>query len=84
MPSCTVKYNVRLIPKVPDVQAMNAIGIFIEERAPNEFGEPGPLVSRRLRTFTGPAGNSIKEMVTRGNAWQMDVQARVGPLEWDI
>ena len=84
MPTCTVRYNVRLTPKIPEAQAMNAIGVFTEERAPTEVGEPGPLISRRLHHFNGPAGSSIKELVTRGNAWQMDVRDRVGPLEWDI
>lgn len=83
MPNCTVRYYVRLVPTVPDAQAMNAIGIFAEERAPNELGEPGALLSRRLSTFSGPAGNSIREMVTRGDVWQLDVRERAGPLEWD-
>ena len=83
MPNCTVRYAVRLVPKVPDAEAMHAIGIFTEERMPNEFGEPGGLVSRRLSSFSGSAGNSVKAMVTRGNAWLMDVQERIGPLEWD-
>ncbi|MCI4567179.1 hypothetical protein [Lysobacter sp. CFH 32150] len=83
MPTCTVRYNVRLIPKIPEAQAMNAIGIFTEERAPNEQGDPGPLISRRLNNFSGPAGSSLREIVRHGNTWQMDVQDRVGPLEWD-
>jgi hypothetical protein len=62
---------------------LHAIGVFAEERAPNEFGEPGPLVSRRLDTFTGPAGPSIRAMVTQGDSWDIDVQSRIGPLEWD-
>jgi hypothetical protein len=83
MPNCTVRYNVRLVPKIPDAQAMNAIGVFTEERAPDDLGEPGPLLSRRLHHFSGPAGNSIKELITRGNAWQMNVLERLDPLEWD-
>lgn len=83
MPNCTVRYHVRLVPRVPDTQAMNAIGIFTENRAPNEHGEPGALISRQLSTFSGPGGNSIREMVTHGSAWQMDVKERAGPLEWD-
>ena len=83
MPNCTVRYCVRLVPKVPDAEAMSAIGIFIEERTPDEMGEPGGLVWRRLSHFSGPAGNSVKTMVTRGNAWLMDVRERIGPLEWD-
>lgn len=82
MPNCTVRYSVRLTPKAPDARGMDAIGIFYEERSPDEFGEPGALISRRLITFSGPAGYSIKEMVTRGNEWEMDVQERVSPLEW--
>jgi hypothetical protein len=62
---------------------MNAIGIFTEERMPNEFGEPGYLISRRLSNFSGSAGSAVKAMVTHGDAWQMDVQERLGPLEWD-
>lgn len=83
MPNCTVRYYVRLVPTLPAAQAMNAIGIFTEDRTPNELGEPGVLVSRQLSTFSGPGGNSIREMVTRGGAWHMDVKERAGPLEWD-
>ena len=84
MPSCIVRYLVRLVPKeVPDAYAVSAIGIFTEERDPNELGEPGPLLSRRLNDFNGPVGSSIKAMVTHGDAWHMDVQDRIGPLEWD-
>ncbi len=83
MPHCTVRYHVRLIPKIPDANPMSAIGIFYEERMPDAVGEPGPLISRRLDTFSGPTGPALREMVTIGNAWDMDVRERVGPLEWD-
>jgi hypothetical protein len=83
MPNCTVRYAVRLVPMVPDAAAMNAIGIFTEVRMPNALGEPGYLVSRQLSGFSGSAGSSVKAMVTHGTAWQMDVQERIGPLEWD-
>jgi hypothetical protein len=83
MPNCTVRYLVRLVPKTPDADVLNAVGVFMEERVPDELGEPGPLLSRRLDTFSGPAGSSLKVMVTHGDAWRMDVQERVGPLEWD-
>lgn len=85
MPSCTVRYHVRLVPKLrdPHAQALDAVGIFSEERVPDEAGEPGTLVSRRLRTFSGPTAQLLRDMVTRGDAWQMDVHSRVGPLEWD-
>ena len=83
MPICTVRRHVRLIPKHRDALIVDAIGIFTEERAPNEQGEPGQLISRRLSDFSGPAGNSIRAMVTQGDAWDMDVQQRLDPLEWD-
>jgi len=83
MPHCTVRYHVRLVPRVPDTRAMDAIGIFTEERIPDELGEPGELVSSRLRTFSGPGGDAMRALVTRGSAWDMDVQGRAGPLVWD-
>lgn len=83
MPRCIVQYHVRLIPRLPDASAVNAIGVFCEERAPDEVGEPGPLISRRLDAFKGAAGSSIKAMVTHGDAWEIDLQERIGPLEWD-
>ena len=83
MPHCTVRYHVRLVPKARDADVVSAVGIFDEERAPDEFGFPGVLVSRRLASFTGPAGYAIREMVTRGDAWRMDVRERAGPLAWD-
>jgi hypothetical protein len=83
MPRCTVQYHVRLVPRLANAMAVNAIGVFREERAPDEVGEPGPLISRTLDTFSGPAGSSIKAMVTHGNAWDIDLQERIGPLEWD-
>lgn len=83
MPHCTVRYSVRLTPKAADVPGMDAIGIFLEERAPDEIGEPGDLISRRLTTFSGPTGYSLKEAVTRNRDWEMNVRDRIGPLEWD-
>jgi hypothetical protein len=62
---------------------MDAIGIFHEERVPDEIGEPGPLLTRRLTTFSGPTGYALKELVIRGQEWDMDVRDRIGPLEWD-
>lgn len=83
MPHCTVRYSVHLTPKADDVPAMDAIGIFYEERAPDEIGDPGKLISRRLTTFSGPTGYDLKHLVTRQRAWAMDVRERVGPLQWD-
>lgn len=83
MPHCTVRYSVRLTPKAADVPGMDAIGIFNEERAPDELGLPGNLIWRRLDRFSGPTGYSLKEMVTRKQEWEMDVRDRIGPLEWD-
>ena len=83
MPNCTVRYVVRLVPKVPETEALDAIGVFKEERMPDEAGEPGYLLARRLTTFGGPAGKSLLEMVSQGDAWHMDVQERIDPLEWD-
>ena len=61
MPHCTVRYSVRLTPKMPGVMAMDAVGIFHEERAEDEVGLPGDLVWRRLETFSGPTGYALKE-----------------------
>ena len=83
MPHCTVLYSVRLIAKSGDARAMDAVGIFTEERVPDEVGFPGELISRQLTTFSGPTGTSIKEMITRDQLWEMQVGKRVGPLEWD-
>lgn len=83
MPHCTVRYSVRLTPKVADALAMDAIGIFYEERAPDEIGEPGALLARQLTTFSGPTGYVLKELVTRAREWEMDVRDRIGPLQWD-
>lgn len=83
MPHCTVRYSVRLTPKTDDVPVMDAIGIFDEERAPDEVGAPGNLISRRLTTFSGPTGYELKYAVTRQRAWAMSVGERIGPLRWD-
>jgi hypothetical protein len=83
MPRCTVHYHVTLIPRIADARSINVIGVFCEERAPDEVGEPGPLISRRLDAFKGAAGPSIKAMVTHGEGWDIDLQERIGPLEWD-
>ena len=83
MPKCTVRRHVRLIPKERDALSIDAIGIFTEERAPNEQGDPGQLISRRLDDFGGLAGSAVRAMVTHGDAWDMDVQQRLDPLEWD-
>lgn len=83
MPHCTVLYHVRLIPEMAQANPMSAIGVFHEERAPDELGEPGALISRRLDTFRGPTGPALRDLVTRGTDWKMDVRERMGPLEWD-
>ena len=83
MPHCIVRYSVRLTPRMPGVMAMDAVGIFHEERAEDEVGLPGALVWRRLETFSGPTGYALKEQVMHERLWEMDVRARVGPLEWD-
>lgn len=83
MPGCTVRYSVRLVPKVAEARAMDAVAIFHEERDEDEVGEPGPLISRRLTAFAGPTGQALKERVIRHREWDMDVRTRIGPLEWD-
>lgn len=83
MPHCTVRYSVRLTPKTDNARVMDAVGIFYEERSPDEIGEPGVLISRRLTTFSGPSGYFIKDMVTRERTWHMEVRDRIGPLQWD-
>lgn len=83
MPRCTVQYHVTLVPRIPEGRALNAIGVFCEERAPDAVGEPGPLISRQLDTFAGVAGRSLKQMVMLGDAWDIALQERIGPLEWD-
>lgn len=83
MPKCTVRRYVRLIPKKRGAHVLMAIAIFTEERAPDERGEPGPLISRMLNDFSGPAGSAIQAMLTDGDAWDIDVRQRLDPLEWD-
>ncbi|GAB3380804.1 hypothetical protein [Lysobacter fragariae] len=83
MPHCTVRYSVRLVPKTTDAPGLDAIGIFDEERTIDEVGAPGKLIFRRLATFSGPAGYAVRDLVTRGEDWKMDVLDRIGPLEWD-
>ena len=83
MPTCTVRYHVRLLPKLRTAQSMDAVGIFIEERVPDAAGEPGELRSRWLDSFSGPAGASLRTLLADGDSWEMDVQRRISPLEWD-
>ena len=83
MPKCTVRRYVHLVPKDLGAPVLSAIAIFTEERAPDERGEPGPLISRLLSDFVGPAGSAMRAMLTDGDAWDIDVRQRLGPLEWD-
>lgn len=83
MRHCTVRYHVRLVPKSVDDRSLDAVGIFYEEREPDVVGDPGALVSRRLVTFSGPSGYRVRDMVTRGTEWKMDVLSRIDPLRWD-
>lgn len=83
MPNCTVRYRVRLTPKAGDHCGMDAVAIYHEEREADEVGEPGPLIWRRLDTFSGPAGYEIKDMVFREHAWDMQLRERIGPVQWD-
>jgi len=64
------------------MMAMDAVGIFHEERTEDEVGLPGELVWRRLETFSGPTGYALKAQV-RERLWEVDVRARLDPLQWD-
>ena len=52
-------------------------------RQRGQVGEPGYLLGRQLSDFDGLAGSSLMAMVTQGDAWHMDIQDRLDPLEWD-
>ena len=79
MPTCTARYAVRLLH--PDVSPSSAIGIYAEERREAESGEPGELVSRRLKTFDGPNGRALLAMVRTGG-WRVEIETPRGPAEW--
>lgn len=83
MPHCTVRYHVRLVPRTGDNRSLDAVGIFCEEREPDLVGDPGDLISRRLVTFSGASGYSLRDMITRGTDWRMDVLQPIDPLRWD-
>ena len=81
MPQCTVRYAVRLVS--PLTHPMSAVGIYSEERQPDERGEPGDLVSRTLAGFGGPAGEKLMALVRGSDDWRVEIESLASPLEWD-
>jgi len=62
---------------------MNVVGIFNEEREPDERGDPGELVSRTLSGFSGPAARQLMAMVNQSQDWRVEIDSIASPLEWD-
>lgn len=54
-----------------------------EEREPDEWGDPGRLVRRRLLAVDGPTASSwFQHLNMARTPWRLKLIDRVGPIEW--
>ena len=80
MPACTALYRCRLMQgKLFEDHA--EIVRFEEEREPDEWGDPGRLISRRPVAVEAACEVSWLDRVRTGY-WRFEIGERVGPVEW--
>jgi hypothetical protein len=83
MPACTARYRCRLIQSKDDPDTHFEIVRFVEEREPDEWGDPGRLISRRAVGVEAPCEVSWMDHLTRqARWWHLDIREQVGPVEW--
>lgn len=70
MPACAARYDVQFNDgsgrAVSGGPGCEAVVDFVEERLPDDWGDPGPLVSAQLRAWRGERIRSIEYAPARG------------------
>lgn len=85
MPICHSRYPCRLrSTSDPNVyEPGQAVAVVEEEREPDEWGDPGRLIRRRLLCIEGPGGPSwVDRHRSKGSRWQLELGPRIGGLAW--
>lgn len=83
MPSCLVRYRAQLL-HVPSGEVAGEADILVEEaREPDDQGDPGRLVWRKVIEGGDPRMGAWIDLVRRGQAgWRFKLLSRVGPVRW--
>ncbi|MBN7139017.1 hypothetical protein A7A76_07900 [Lysobacter enzymogenes] len=85
MPICHSRYPCRLeSTTVPgSFEDGEKVAVIEEEREPDEWGEPGRLVRRRLLYVEGTGGDTWAEKHrVQGSRWKLVLGPRIGGLAW--
>lgn len=85
MPICHSRYPCRLhLTTVPGTyEPGEKVAVIEEEREPDEWGDPGRLVRRRLLYIEGPGGPSWEERHrSNRSTWRLELGPRIGGLAW--
>lgn len=81
MPTCTARYRCRLMGG--NRSDGEAVVRFLEEREPDEWGDPGRLLSRRVAAVEGPAAPSWMERLTHApGQWRLALGDQLGTVQW--
>ncbi|KRD71463.1 hypothetical protein [Lysobacter sp. Root96] len=83
MPRCVVRYRAQLL-HVPTGQVEAEAEILVEEgREPDEQGDPGRLVWRKVIEGGDLRTSAWIDKVRRGQAgWRFKLLSRIGPVTW--
>lgn len=85
MPICHTRYTCRLqSTTVPGAyEPGEKVAVIEEERQPDEWGEPGRLVRRRLLLVEGPGGDTWADRHrSKVSRWKLELGPRIGELAW--
>lgn len=83
MPSCIVRYRAQLL-HMPSGKVEGEAEILVEEaREPDELGDPGRLVWRKVVEGGDPRSAAWIDLVRRSGAgWRFKLLSRIGPITW--
>ncbi len=85
MPLCLVRYHCTLIYQADGVRTERAdVCTVEEERKPDEWGDPGQIVRRHIRSFGESRNNVLMQGIRSSHVhnWRGRLGDRIGPLEW--
>ena len=67
----------------PQYDPETSVAVIEEEREPDEWGEPGRLVRRKLLYVEGPFGGTWADHHrSRHSSWRLELGPRIGGLNW--
>lgn len=85
MPICVSRYPCWLRTRSEPAQydPETSVAVVEEEREPDEWGQPGRLVHRKLLYVEGPFGGTwANHHRSRHSSWRLELGPRIGRLHW--